>query len=165
MTEWSQAVWIAVSLLIASFVISITAYYLMKGRDINNEVSLQEARREAMQEYRTFNGFNDNVVYSQDIVSIIMQYKDSIGVRILDGTSTEAYWCENSDIERTLENSCGWNLSGTAKRTEFTTTKIQEELNVDKVYQASLSYGPNGEVIGISCVQGTMNEDGDFVED
>ena len=76
MTEWSQAVWIAVSLLIASFVVSITAYYLMKGRDINNEVSLQEARREAMQEYRTFNGFNDNVVYSQDIVSIIMQYYD-----------------------------------------------------------------------------------------
>lgn len=164
MTEWSQAVWIAVGLLIAAFVVSITVYYMSKGMSINNEVSLQEARREAMVEYRTYNGFNDKNVYAQDIVSLVLQYNSQVAVRVMRGTSTVAYWCTNDNIEDSLPN-YGWSSFTGAKKTDYTATKVQENLDVNKIYHAELTYGASGEVLGITCKQGTINSSGNFVAD
>ena len=91
MTEWSQAVWIAVGLLFSSFVLMVMVYWFHTGRSINNEISRQEANRDLMREYREFNGFNDKTVYVQDIVSLVLQQRGNIGVRILHGTNPVSY--------------------------------------------------------------------------
>lgn len=163
MTEWSQAVWIAVGLLLSSFVLMVMIYWFHTGRSINNEISRQEANRDLMREYREFNGFNDKTVYVQDIVSLVLQQRGNIGVRILHGTNLYAYWCDDSDMETSLEE-CddSWVLTGSAKQTTYTATAVQEKLDVNKVYHGTLSYGLNGEVIGVTFQRGIVDDHGNF---
>lgn len=163
MTEWSQAVWIAVGLLLSSFVLMVMVYWFRTGRTINNEISRQEANRDLMREYREFNGFNDKNVYAQDIVSLVLQQRGNIGVLILHGTNLYAYWCSDPDMETSLEE-CDdtWVLTGNAKQTTYTATAVQEKLDVNKIYHGSLSYGLNGEVIGVTFQRGTVDDHGNF---
>lgn len=167
MQEWSQTVWIAVGLLISAFIVTCMVFYVGKGRQLNEELSRQDANRELMREYREFNGYNNKTVYAQDIVSLVLQKRGAVGVRVLIGTNLKAYWCENSDIEDSLDSLSGdpWSLEGSKKQTTYTATAVEEQLNVNKVYQGTLSYGLNGEVLGVTFRQGTVNGAGDFVAD
>lgn len=167
MTEWSQAVWICITLLLGSLVISTMVYYFHIGHEINNEVSRLQANRDLMHEYRTFNGFNDKTVYAQDCVSLILQQKGNIGVRLINGSSLAAYWCDDSDMESSLQtlDTDSWSLSSSLKQTTYTATAVQEKFNVEKVYHGKLTYGPNGEVIGVTLQRGHLNSSGTFVAD
>lgn len=166
MTEWSQAVWIAIGLILGAFILSIMVGYLYIGRNINNEISRQEGNRVMMQEYREYNGFNNKVVYSQDIVSLVLKERGEVGVRVLRGTSLLSYWCDDPDLEDSLET-CDepWSLNNGAKQTTYTATAVQEKLDVDKVYLGSLTYGPNGEVMGVTFKRGTVDNNGNFISD
>lgn len=174
MTEWSHAVWICVNLLICAFVMSIMAFFFQKGNTINNEISRQEANRSLMKEYREFNGFNDHVVYSQDAVSVILHYRGSVAVRVLHGTSEYAFWCTDDVLKDNLQNStlltntsgqavANWSCS--APTTAYTASAIQDKFDVDKVYKGSLTYGPNGEIMGITLVKGRLDSNDNFIAD
>lgn len=166
MTEWSQVTWIAVTLSLGCFVLSVMVYYFHIGRDINNGISRQEGNLQLMQEYRKFNGYNDKVVYAQDIVSLVLEQRGEIGVRVLKGTSLQSYWCVDPDLETSLEE-CddAWVLNGAAKQTTYTATAIQERLDVNKVYHGTITYGGNGEIMGVTFVSGTVDDKGNFVAD
>lgn len=174
MTEWSQAVWIAINLLLAAVVIMAMVYYFNIGNSINNEISRQEANRSLMKEYREFNGFNENVVYAQDAVSVVLHYRGKVAVRILHGTSEYAFWCSDDNITDVLKNSAGLtnsmgedssNWSCTGATTDFTASDVQEKFDVDRVYKGSLTYGPNGEVLGVSLIKGKVDSNGNFTAD
>lgn len=167
MQEWSQTVLIAIGLLISAFVVTCMVFYVGKGRELNEQLSRQGANKELMQEYREFNGYNNHTVYAQDVVSLVLQKRGDTAVRVLVGTSLKAYWCENEDIESALVDlpEGSWILDGTKKQSDYTATKVTEQLDVNKVYYGSLSYGLNGEVLGVTFKQGTATDDGEFVPD
>lgn len=174
MTEWSQAVWIAINLLLASVVIMAMVYYFNIGNSINNEISRQEANRSLMKEYRELQGFNENVVYAQDAVSAVLHYRGKIAVRVLHGTGEYAYWCTDGDLTEVLKNGLGLtnsqgedisNWSCTGATTDYTASAVQEKFDVDRVYKGSLTYGPNGEVLGISLQKGRVDTNGNFTAD
>lgn len=166
MTEWSQFVWISISLILGSLILGIMLRWIMVGRNINIELSKQEANTALMREYREFNGYNDKVVYAQDIVSLVLHQRGEVGVRILKGTTLNTYWCDNEDIESALEE-CDdpWLLSSGSKQTTYTATAVQEKLDVNRVYKGTITYGLNGEVIGVTFHQGTINSSGNFIAD
>lgn len=165
MTEWADAAKIAFGLMVSAFVVSLLVYYFYVGRTINNEMSKQEANRELMREYREYSGYNDKVVYAQDVVSLIMQKRGSTAVRITVGGNTISYWADD-DAEMAVGNiDTPWNLPVGAHQTDYTATAVTERLNINKSYKGTIAYGGNGEVVGVSFARGTANDDGTFTED
>lgn len=166
MTEWSKGVWIIVNMIGAVFILTICIQFSYIGKRMSNVISKQDANREVMLEYRKYNGYDNKLVYAQDIVSLVLEDKEDVGVRILVSGSLYAYWCNNADIEDVLqEGDDAWNLNYNKKRDVYTTTAIQEALDVHKIYKGSVRYGLNGEVLGVSFLRGTVNNDGEFHPD
>lgn len=167
MQEWSQTVLIAIGLLISAFVVTCMVFYVGKGRELNEQLSRQGANKELMQEYREYNGYNNHTVYAQDVVSLVLQKRGSVAVRVLVGTNLKAYWCDNEDIEAALSDlpEGAWLFEGAKKQNDYTATKVTDQLDVNKVYFGSLTYGLNGEVLGVTFRQGTTNDAGEFIPD
>lgn len=163
MSEWSQAVWIAVGLLLSASLVLVSTFYLRIVSNINNEISRQEANRVLMQEYREFNGYNDRVVYPQDITTIVLRERGAVGVRIMRGTSLKAYWVKDNDIKNVLQ-AHHWIFDPSKEQTTYSATGVQDLLDLDYVYKSTLTYGPNNEVIGVTFQRGILNGAGEFEE-
>lgn len=165
MTDWTDAAKISFGLMVSAFVMGLIAYYFYVGKNINNELSKQDANRELMREYREYSGFNGKVVYAQDVVSLVLEKRGDIGVRILSGGTLQVYWADGWAEEAVGNATDPWTLNPGAKRNTYTATAVSEELNLDKSYYGTLAYGANGEVLGVTFKTGTVDGTGNFVED
>lgn len=123
--------WIATGvevLLTALFIIGMVSI-LSVSQVLNANVSEAQAMVVDLKEYREHNQFDFKHAYPQDIVSAIFKNRGNpnVSVRSSKGNFT---WTE-----------------GTAP-CEYTTTAISNLIDQTVVYDASLKYGPNGEVEG-----------------
>ena len=165
MTEWSEAAKIAFGLMVSAFVITLTSYYLFVGRSINNEMSRQEATKELMKELREYSGYNDKVVYAQDVTSLIMEKRGTVAIQVTSGGNQLAYWADQEARDAIGRSKNPWTFVAGKANSTYTTTAITEKLNLNKSYKGELTYGYTGEILGVTFKVGTKNAAGDFVEE
>lgn len=172
MTEWSQAVWICVNLLVMAFVMLVSVTYMSMGQEINRQISKQESSRQLMKEYREFNGVNNKLVYSQDAVSIVLHYRGTVAIRLMtSNTNCKASWCTDDNIVNVLESGVGiknnigesvdaWSFNN--MQSNYTTEAVSKIFDVNRTYYGEVTYGPNGEVLGVTFKQGKLDDAGNF---
>lgn len=166
MTEWSEAAKIAFGLMVSAFVVTLLAYYFAVGRNINNEISLQDSNRELMKEYREYSGYNNKVVYAQDVVSLVLEKRGTIAIRVTTSGNTTSYWADDWAEQAVETNPTdSWVLPSSARRIDYTSTAVNEHVNLNKSYKGTITYGGNGEVLGVTFASGDVDAGGNFTED
>lgn len=145
MDEWSESVWVAVSLIIMSIVILFSLNTMQVAHEITNTIDQQEAVTTKMKEFRTYNAYDHTTVYSQDVVSLILETRGNPYIKVTAGSAIY-YWQNNKAVATTYH-------IPVQKATEYSSTAILTKLNINKVYKAELIKGGNGEVLGVSFVE------------
>lgn len=165
MTEWTDAAKIAFGLMISAFVMTLTGYYMYVGRNMNNEMSRQEATKDMLKELRDYSGYNGKVVYAQDVVSLVMAKRGDTAIQVTSAGNQIAYWATDDAISNIGRSKNPWTFVAGAKNDTYTSTAISEKLNLNKMYKGSLTYGYNGEVLGVTFAVGTVDGAGNFTEE
>lgn len=98
MTEWTDAAKIAFGLMISAFVMTLTGYYMYVGRNMNNEMSKQEATKDMLKELRDYSGYNGKVVYAQDVVSLVMAKRGDTAIQVTSAGNQIAYWATDDAV-------------------------------------------------------------------
>ena len=111
------------------------------SQNIGSTLSEQKVVTDRMREYREYNQFDNNVVYPADIISIIYQYRGLPYVYV-EYDSTKLIW-SSSSISR---------YPTAVKQSDYRATAIASVIDQTRFYRASLIYGGNGEVEGISFI-------------
>ena len=108
----------------------------------------QQNKTELIKEFRLYNAYNHKTVYCQDVVSLILETRGTPYIEVNTGTEI-LYWQESSAIA---------NVKGIPVQhaTEYSSTSILEKLDINKVYDAELITGDNGEVLGICLIARTV---------
>jgi hypothetical protein len=164
MADWADAAKIAFGLMVSAFVLSLMVYYFYIGRNVNNEISKQEATKTLMKEYREYSGYNNKVVYAQDVVSLVLEKRGTLAIRVVNGSTLLSYWADDDAVIAVKGATTPWSLNTSKKHSDYTATDVQALLDVNKVYYGEVSYGYSGEVVGVTFHRGTLNASGDFVE-
>lgn len=149
MDEWKHLAWIAISLLLGSALVYIVVGYGHMTGDMNRAIEQRENTKIVMQEYRRYNGYNEKVVYSQDVASLIMEERGDLYVSFRGAKGLFVY--SNNDTV------CKKITGSVAPDMEYTAVKVMESLDVNKVYYGHFYYGDSGELLGIQFKEGTMN--------
>lgn len=165
MTEWSEAAKIAFGLMVAAFVMTLTAYYMYVGKSMNNEMSRMESTKTLMKELRDYSGYNNKVVYAQDVASLIMEKRGAIAIQVTSGGNQLAYWADSDARDAIGRSKDPWTFQPGKANSTYTTTAISEKLNLNKAYKGYLTCGYNGEVLGVTFKVGTQDADGNFTEE
>lgn len=132
MKEWSETVWIGVSLAIACAIVVILSTMNYQGKRIINEVYVQRRSTEVMQEYRKNYQYDNKEVYASDATSLIIELKGTIPVKVLNKDGTTKTWTD-------------------AK--EATAKKAAEVLNPNSMYKANITIDANGAVVEYSFTE------------
>lgn len=138
MQEWSEAVWVAISLIVTTVVIFFSTVLNGESRNLRNVVNEQHIAAERMQEIRTYLPYDNKEIYCQDVVSFILE------------TRGDPY----TIVQVSPSVSYTWNSK--TKASNYSATDIMPLLNVNKTYQATLQYTPGdegGTVVGVKFTQ------------
>lgn len=161
MAESTTMIWIGIGVIAAAAILIFGVFTFKKQKEFTRNISEQERVKAAMQDYRKYNSYSDKVVFAQDVKSLIMQERGEIAIRILDRTNLVVWYCEDRTIMEALPN---WYFDTTKKADTYTVTAVSATISDTKRYKGELSYGINGEVIGITFRQGGVDASGNFVE-
>lgn len=161
MAESTTMIWIGIGVIAAAAILIFGVFTFKKQKEFTRNISEQERVKAAMQDYRKYNSYSDKVVFAQDVKSLIMQERGEIAIRILDRTNLVVWYCEDRNIMEALPN---WYFDTTKKADTYTVTAVSATISDTKRYKGELSYGINGEVIGITFRQGGVDASGNFIE-
>lgn len=140
MNEWSESVWIAVSIIVMSVVIFFSLQVMSLGKEVMNTLNEQQETVDLIKEFREFNQYKDKTVYAQDVVSLVLMTRGAPYVHVKIGL-TDYYWNSNSALTLPV-----------SQATPYTSTDILTVVDVNKVYDSTIVYGGNGEIIGVDFV-------------
>lgn len=124
----------AIDVVISSSIIVSIVVVLTMSSGLNEKITEQQAMTAQMEDYREHNQFDGTVVYPQDIVSAIYRYRGSPAVYV-SSDKGHYEWTEGSAP-------CPWN-----------TAAISNLIDQTKMYDASLVYGGNGEVVAYQFIK------------
>lgn len=123
----------AVEVLLTAMLIAGFLAIFAVAQTINADVTEQQALTVVLKEYREHNQFDFKHVYQQDVISAIYKGRGMPAVHVKSSKGTYS-----------------WTLSGAP--CEYTTAKISALIDQTVLYDSSLKYGTNGEVIGYEFV-------------
>lgn len=124
---------LGIGVALASIIIWGVLILLTNLQSVNATLAEQQRFNREYDEYREFCAYDDTEVRAQDIVTAVMTYKGTVAVYVYNnGVMSPDYM---------------WNTSN--QSTAYSTTSILSVLDQNKMYQASLQKGYNGEVQGI----------------
>lgn len=161
MQDATILIWIGIGVIVASALLIFSVFVFAKQKDFAKNISEQERVRNTMQEYRKYNSYSDKVVYAQDVKSLIMEERGALAIRVLNRTSLVVWYCSDQNIIDALPN---WYFDSAKKADVYTVTAVASTIDDTKRYKGELSYGLNGEVIGITFKQGSVDAAGNFIE-
>lgn len=128
MTEWTDAVRIAIDVLLACVIIGALVVVSLVSHTLMNTVDSERAASAEMQDYRVQRMYDNAECYAQDIVSLVLQCQGQPAV--------------------TVQRKSGGNLTWTttSHSVQITSAAISEELSQTATYICTLSYDGNGEL-------------------
>lgn len=75
MTEWRTLIVYSVELIMCGLVLFYTAFLNNVGRTANEIQQKESDAIEILAEYREFNKYDNTIIWSQDVISTILQYR------------------------------------------------------------------------------------------
>lgn len=143
MQEWAESVWVALSLIVMSVVIFFSVNLVEQKRNIMQTISEQQVTTDKIKEFRLYSAYDDQTVYCQDVVSLILETRGTPYVMVVMPTEN-LYWQSSEAIANTknipIQNA-----------TDYSSTAILDKLDINKVYKSQLIRSDNGEVIGVKA--------------
>lgn len=132
--EWSKLVWIAVDVIMTGFIIMTASVYLSMASQLGRVQQRESDAVAVAKEYRTYNRFNGTELYSQDVISTVMEFKGfpEIWVDTLVGPG------ENWTLK--------WDTSYPANDVVWTLDWLSSAIPTVATYQSSLHKNLNGEI-------------------
>lgn len=136
MSEWKTLVMLTVELVTCALVLYNSAF-LNNISITSNEIQQREANTMAvLAEYREYNKFDNTLLWSQDVISTILQYR---GLPVVSVKYTN--------------NSTAWYTLGTPN-SDYTNAVLTGRFGVSSKFHASLKKDLNGtieEIVMIEC--------------
>ena len=126
--DWSNLVWISVSLLIGVAIVTIMLNLSYIGRQISTALYTERAMVEEIRDYRETAPYDGETVYAQDIVSLIFKNRGEPEVVVKTGKGT-----------------LRWNLYYAS--TEYTSEAITTAININKMYDGVVERDASGAVL------------------
>jgi hypothetical protein len=137
MQEWKEAIWIAVSAMLAALVITFASSLGAIGGQIADQQQTQYNNMIAMQEYRQWDQYDNTLVYPQDVISFILQYRGD----------PEAFVDTSAGGGAPANYSLQW--TSTSAPCAYTDQDISDLLPIGVSYTANIIKDGNGAVIAV----------------
>lgn len=142
MNEISRASEILTDLIIAGVFLTIASGLFGIVAVYNRNQSMAYASQENLKEYREFNKYKDRELSSQDVISVILEYRDTL-----------EFWVDSED---------GDGVSWSIKLGEYYSTPItaysqenlSEKFKPEDKYFSRIVRSTNGEVLGMKFYKG-----------
>ncbi len=124
-----------VDLLVTAVILSAIVSMLSTATTVNAKVNEQQAMNQQLVEWREHNQYNGTVVYAQDVMSAILEFRGNPYVRV---TFTDIPAPNNVVL---------WRV-GVTDSSEYTYTKVAAKLSSTYMYKAELDIDDTGVVVG-----------------
>lgn len=136
MTEWRTLIVYSVELIMCGLVLFYTAFLNGIGRTAN-EIQMKEADAVALlAEYREFNKYDNTILWSQDVISTILQYRGLPEVHVKYKTSGTYFKYQLGTVD-----SDGKSI--------YTNAKLTPKFNVSSKFKSTIHKDENGSVDAI----------------
>lgn len=110
-------------------------------QDLGSVLSEQQVTVDRINEYREYNQFDDTIVYPQDIVSAVYQYRGMPYVYV-KCDANELIWSSTMVSKHSSAN----------KLSDYKAATITALIDQNRMYKATLEYGSNGQMEGICFI-------------
>lgn len=137
MSEWKTLVMLTVELVTCALVLYNSAF-LNNISITSNEIQQREANTMAtLAEYREYNKFDNTLIWSQDVISTILQYRGlpEVSVKYASGS--------NNLVNYTL----------TTPSSDYTNAALTDRFGVSSKFHANLEKDLNGSIVKITMVE------------
>lgn len=129
MTEWKYLIVYSVELMIVGLVMTYVTFLNNVGKTAN-EIQMNEANTiEVLAEYREYNKYDNTILWSQDVISTILQYRGLPEVHV-------KYKGSPSYVKYTLNT----------PSSEYTNEKLTDRFNVSSKFRSTVHKDENGTV-------------------
>ena len=135
MTEWKQLIYLTVELMICAMLVTY-GVFLNNVAKTSNDIQQREANTmEILAEYREYNKFDKTLIWSQDVISTILQYRGIPIVRVKYASGVV------KDYDTTLAS------------TEYTNETLTPRFGVSSKFHATLHKDANGTIDTIVMIE------------
>lgn len=129
MTEWKYLIVYSVELIVVGLVMTYVTFLNNVGKTAN-EIQMNEANTiEVLAEYREYNKYDNTILWSQDVISTILQYRGLPEVHV-------KYKGSPSYVKYTLST----------PSSEYTNEKLTDRFNVSSKFHSTVHKDENGTV-------------------
>lgn len=141
MTEWKHLIIISVELMICGLVIFYAVFLNNVGRTAS-EIQQNEANAiELLAEYREYNKYDNTIIWSQDVISTILQYRGLPEVEVryktpVNGASTVRY----------VLGMTYYNSSTRKQESVYTNEYLTPQFNVSAKFHSTIHKDENGTI-------------------
>lgn len=135
MTEWTQGIWISISLLVTAVVLSFGGMLATISKQQASAQQEEENSIAIVQEYRKYNQYDNTEIYPQDVISAIA-----------DSRGKPQMWVDSDDGASVNYN---WKWTPNTDPTQFSPSYLSELLPVGGTYVANLIKDANGAIVRI----------------